>query len=210
MICVSPTTLELRCVTDAAGSLRAHIEALLSMGVANSPMHGAAIRVCSGNYVTARPIGVVDGIDLRHTGVVRKVDAQALQQQLNHQHVVMLSPLGYSPTGEIFNLTAEDVAVHTAAALKADKLILFTADSGLLNSAGELIRQCEYRDVDQELEQQPLLKSDSVVQAVVDAGDLGINRCHMISFKRMAPCCKSCLAATAPARSSPKSIMNSL
>lgn len=175
--------IELRCVTDAAGSLRAHIEALLSMGVANSPMHGAAIRVCSGNYVTARPIGVVDGVDLRHTGMVRKIDAQAVQQQLNHQHVVILSPLGYSPTGEVFNLTAEDVAVHTAAALKADKLILFTAAAGLLDSEQELIRQCEYRDVDRELEQQVTLRSDSIVQAVVDAGDLGINRCHMVSFQ---------------------------
>jgi amino-acid N-acetyltransferase len=176
--------IELRCVTDAAGSLRAHIEALLSMGVANSPMHGAAIRVCSGNYVTARPIGIVDGVDLHHTGIVRKIDAQAVQQQLNNQHIVMLSPLGYSPTGEIFNLTAEDVAVHTAAALKADKLILFTADAGLLDSEQKLIRQCEYRDVDREIEQQVTLRSDSIVQAVVDAGDLGINRCHMISFQQ--------------------------
>jgi amino-acid N-acetyltransferase len=147
-------------------------------------MHGAAIRVCSGNYVTARPIGVVDGVDFRHTGMVRKIDASALQQQLNNQHIVILSPIGYSPTGEVFNLTAEDVAVHTAATLKADKLILFTCDEGLLNSDGQLIRQCEYRDVDSELIKQPLLKQDSIVQAVVEAGDIGINRCHMVSFQQ--------------------------
>ncbi|WP_372864845.1 amino-acid N-acetyltransferase [Spongiibacter sp.] len=174
--------LELRCVTDAAGSLRAHIEALLSMGVANSPMHGAAIRVCSGNYVTARPMGVIDGVDFKHTGVVRKVDAAGLRQQLDHQQIVLLSPLGYSPTGEIFNLSAEDVAVHTAAALKADKLILLTSSAGLLDSSEQLIRQCEYRDVDAELQRQPLLGRDSIVQAVVDAGDLGIDRCHMVSY----------------------------
>jgi amino-acid N-acetyltransferase len=176
--------IELRCVTDAAGSLRAHLEALLSMGVANSPMHGASIRVCSGNYVTAKPIGVVDGVDLRHTGTVRKIDASALQQQLNNQHIVILSPIGYSPTGEVFNLTAEDVAVETAAALKADKLILFTADDGLLNSEQQLIRQCEYRDVDSELENQPALKHDSIIQAVVDAGDSGISRCHLVSYQQ--------------------------
>jgi amino-acid N-acetyltransferase len=176
--------IELRCVTDAAGSLRAHLEALLSMGVANSPMHGASIRVCSGNYVTAKPIGVVDGVDLRHTGTVRKIDASALQQQLNNQHIVILSPIGYSPTGEVFNLTAEDVAVETAAALKADKLILFTADDGLLNSEQKLIRQCEYRDVDSELDNQPALKHDSIIQAVVDAGDSGISRCHLVSYQQ--------------------------
>ena len=173
---------ELRCVTDAAGSLRAHIEALLSMGVANSPMHGAAIRVCSGNFVTARPMGVIDGVDFKHTGVVRKVDASALRQQLDQQAIVLLSPLGYSPTGEIFNLSAEDVAIHTAAALKADKLILLTGAIGLLDSEQQLIRQCEYRDVDAELQRQPTLGRDSIVQAVVDAGDLGIDRCHMVSY----------------------------
>lgn len=173
---------ELRCVTDAAGSLRAHIEALLSMGVANSPMHGAAIRVCSGNFVTARPMGVIDGVDFKHTGVVRKVDASALRQQLDQQAIVLLSPLGYSPTGEIFNLSAEDVAVHTAATLKADKLILLTGAAGLLDSEQRLIRQCEYRDVDAELQRQPTLGRDSIVQAVVDAGDLGIDRCHMVSY----------------------------
>lgn len=174
---------ELRCVTEAAGAMRAHIEALLSMGVANSPMHGASIRVCSGNYVLARPMGVIDGVDFKHTGIVRKIDAKAISHQLDHQNIVLLSPLGYSPTGEIFNLTSEDVAVHCAAALKADKLILLTAESGLLDGKGELIRQCEYRDVDAELQKQPLLARDSIVQAVVDAGDLGIDRCHLVSYQ---------------------------
>jgi amino-acid N-acetyltransferase len=174
---------ELHCVTAATGSLRAEIEALLSMGVANSPMHGAAIRVSSGNYVTARPIGVLDGVDFKHTGVVRKVDATAMQQQLELQNIVLLSPLGYSPTGEIFNLAAEDVAVYSAVALRADKLILFTETAGLMDSQGELCRQCEYRDVDVAVANQPELAHNSIVQAVVNAGDLGIKRCHMISYK---------------------------
>lgn len=173
---------ELHCVTAATGSLRAQIEALLSMGVANSPMHGAAIRVCSGNYVTARPIGVVDGVDFKHTGMVRKVDANALQTQLNNQHIVILSPMGYSPTGEIFNLASEDVAVHTAVAMKADKLILFTESAGLMDVDGELVRQCEFRDVDRIVSERSELAGDSIVQAVVDAGDLGIGRCHLVSF----------------------------
>ncbi len=46
------------------------------MGLPNSPMANAAIRVASGNFVTARPIGVIEGIDLMHTGEVRKVDTR--------------------------------------------------------------------------------------------------------------------------------------
>ena len=77
-------------VKDAAGSLRAQIEALLSMGLPNSPMQGSRMRVCSGNYVTAQPIGVVDGIDFHHTGRVRRVDASGINQQLAAGSIVLL------------------------------------------------------------------------------------------------------------------------
>ncbi|MGJ8686662.1 MAG: amino-acid N-acetyltransferase [Spongiibacteraceae bacterium] len=167
---------ELHCVIDAAGSLRAQLEALLSMGVANSPMHGSAIRVCSGNYITAKPIGIRDGVDFKHTGVVRKIDTIAIEQQLALANIVILSPIGYSPTGEIFNLTAEDVAVHTAAALDADKLILFTEADGLFDSEQQLIRQCEYRELNTSSAQPP------ISSALSSAGRLGIRRSHLVSY----------------------------
>ncbi len=111
----------LQCVKEAAGLVRVEIEALLSMGQANSPMAGARIRVVSGNFVTARPIGVIDGIDYCHTGAIRKVDQSAIQQQLERHNVVLISPVGYSPSGEIFNLCAEQVATDIAIALQAEK-----------------------------------------------------------------------------------------
>ena len=43
-------------VKDATGSMRLHIEALLTMGLVNSPMHGSQIRVSTGNFVIAKPI----------------------------------------------------------------------------------------------------------------------------------------------------------
>ena len=100
----------LDCVKDAAGSLRAHIEALLTMGLANSPMHGSHIRVRSGNFIVAKPIGVVDGVDYEHTGIVRRVDREGIEKQLADGSIVLLSPTGYSPTGEVFNLSHQDVA----------------------------------------------------------------------------------------------------
>lgn len=112
----------LECVKDAAGSVRVEIEALLSMGLANSPMAGTRIRVASGNHVTARPIGIVDGIDYQHTGEVRRVDAEGIRSHLEDGSVVLIPPLGYSPTGEVFNLNAADVASSVAIALGADKL----------------------------------------------------------------------------------------
>ena len=135
-------------VKDAAGSLRAQIEALLSMGLPNSPMQGSRMRVCSGNFVTARPIGIVDGVDFHHTGMVRRIDVDGIRQQLLEGSIVLLSPLGYSPTGEIFNLALEDIAVHCASAIGADKLMLFGAAQGIVDKQGELVRQCAVGDID--------------------------------------------------------------
>jgi amino-acid N-acetyltransferase len=128
-------------VKEANGSVRVEIEALLSMGLVNSPMAGSDIRVASGNFVTAKPVGVLEGVDLQHTGEVRKVDAVGIQKRLDDGELVLLSPLGYSPTGEVFNLTLEDVAVSAAIALDADKLIFLMDSSGVHNVRGELLRE---------------------------------------------------------------------
>jgi amino-acid N-acetyltransferase len=116
----------LQAVKEAAGVLRVEIEALLSQGLPNSPMAGAQIRVASGNYITARPIGVRNGTDFQFTGAVRKVDATGIARRLDAGEVVLVPPLGYSPTGEVFNLAWEDVAEGVAVALKADKLLIYT------------------------------------------------------------------------------------
>jgi amino-acid N-acetyltransferase len=118
--------LVLQCAKEAAGLVRVEIEALLSMGLANSPMSGSGLKVASGNFVTAKPLGVIDGIDYCHTGEVRRIDSNAIQQQLEQKNVVLISPIGYSPTGEVFNLSAEQVATAVAISLKAEKLILLT------------------------------------------------------------------------------------
>jgi amino-acid N-acetyltransferase len=113
----------MRDVQAAVGSIRVEIEARLSMGVPSSPMGGARIRVASGNFVVARPIGVVDGVDHGYAGVVRRVDAEGIRQRLDSGAVVLISPLGYSVTGEAFNVSAHEVGCETAIALGADKLI---------------------------------------------------------------------------------------
>ena len=133
------TTME--AVKEANGAIRVEIEALLSMGLVNSPMAGSDIRVASGNFVTARPLGVHQGIDLQHTGEVRKIDAAGIRKRLDDGELVLLSPLGYSPTGETFNLTLEDVAASTAIALDADKLIFLMDTPGVHNVRGELLRE---------------------------------------------------------------------
>ncbi|MFN3612245.1 amino-acid N-acetyltransferase [Tepidimonas sp.] len=116
---------------EAAGQLRYEIEAAFSMGLPNTPMAGATVRVISGNFITARPVGIVDGIDFQHSGLVRKVDAVGIVRALDMGALVLLSPFGFSPTGEAFNLSMEEVATSVAVALQADKLIFVTEVPGI-------------------------------------------------------------------------------
>ncbi len=111
---------------EAAGQLRFEIEAAFSQGLPNTPMANATVRVVSGNFLTARPVGIVDGIDFIHSGLVRRVDQAAIRRAIESGALVLLSPFGFSPTGEAFNLTMEDVATAAAVALQADKLVFMT------------------------------------------------------------------------------------
>jgi amino-acid N-acetyltransferase len=173
----------LACAMEASGRLRVEIEALLSMGLPNSPMAGADIRVASGNFITAKPLGVLDGVDFMHTGEVRKVDAVAVRRRLEDGELVLLSPLGYSPSGEVFNLALEDVAASTAIALRADKLIFLMDTAGVTGRRGELLRELTVKQA------QALLAranwGDSDVQLylpwAVRACQQGVKRVHLIS-----------------------------
>jgi len=126
-------------VREAAAQVSTELQARLSMGLANSPMHGARIRVACGNYITARPIGIVEGIDHGYTGTVRRVDTDAIEHALQCESVVVIPPLGFSPTGETFNLHAESVATEVAVELHAHKLLFMDTDATLLTDAGERI-----------------------------------------------------------------------
>jgi amino-acid N-acetyltransferase len=116
---------------EAAGQLRFEIEAAFSQGLPNTPMANATVRVVSGNFLTARPVGIVDGVDFMHSGIVRRVDGVAIRRAIDIGALVLLSPFGFSPTGEAFNLTMEDVATKTAISLKADKLLFLTELPGI-------------------------------------------------------------------------------
>jgi amino-acid N-acetyltransferase len=111
--------------------LRFEIEAAFSQGLPNTPMANATVRVVSGNFLTARPVGIVDGIDHLHSGLVRRVDHGAIRRAIDSGAIVLLSPFGFSPTGEAFNLMMEDVATETAVALQTDKLVFMTEVPGV-------------------------------------------------------------------------------
>ena len=178
---------------EAAGQLRFEIEAAFSMGLPNTPMAGSTVRVISGNFVTARPVGIVDGVDFKHSGLVRKVDVGGITRTLDHGAMVLISPFGFSPTGEAFNLTMEEVATSVAIALQADKLIFVSEIPGVRVKPME--PDSEDNPIDTEL---PLAAAEQLLaqlpsaqnptdtafylQHCVKACKAGVERSHIIPF----------------------------
>jgi amino-acid N-acetyltransferase len=146
-------------------------------------MANADIRVAGGNFVTAQPMGVIHGVDLLHTGNVRKIDVSAINDRLAFNEVVLLSPLGFSPTGEIFNLTLEDVATSTAIALDADKLIFLMDTDGVTDKKGELLRELTIASANEILKSKRKLPDDVALflPCAVRACEAGVARSHLIS-----------------------------
>ena len=173
----------LACVKEAVGAVRVEIEALLSLGLANSPMAGVRIPVASGNFVTAKPLGVLDGVDYRHTGVVRRIDRESLRQRLDDGALALMSPIGYSPTGEVFNLIAADVARSAAIALQADKLIILIEEPGVPDESGRLISNLLSQNVEPLLAEAPPMSEELAqsLRAGADACIQGVDRVHLIS-----------------------------
>lgn len=166
--------LALQCVKESAGLVRIEIESSLSMGLANSPMANSELNVVSGNFIVAKPIGVIDGIDYANTGAVRRINGAAIQAQLEQNNLVLISPIGYSPSGDVFNLSAEQVATAVAIALKAEKLIFLTEES-CVDANGNLIAQLTTEELKQNVE------LNFSLQAAIESCDAGIARVHLIN-----------------------------
>ena len=172
----------LACVKEGNGIVRVEMEALLSMELANSPMWGADIRVSSGNFVTAKPVGVVNGVDFGHTGEVRRIDAEGIRRRLDDHEVVLISPIGFSPTGDVFNCTLEDVATATAIALKADKLIFLTEGAGAVDAKGRLLSELTVKQAQEVIDRNNLpLDIQLYLPCAVRATSQGVGRAHLIS-----------------------------
>jgi amino-acid N-acetyltransferase len=171
----------LTAVKQAAGVLRIEIEAVLSQGLPRSPMAGAQIRVNSGNFITARPIGVRKGVDFLYTGAVRKVDAFAIRGALDAGELVLVAHVGYSPTGEVFNLAWEDVAENVAVALRADKLLMFT-DKLPLDRKQQVMSELTGHEAEALARKGALTaQTSTALEHAVRALAGGVGRAHLVS-----------------------------
>lgn len=171
------------CVKEASSSVRADIEALLSIGLTNSPVGSSRISVISGNFVSAQPYGIRDGVDYMHTGEVRKIDCKSVHQALENNSIILFSPIGYSSTGEIFNLSVEDVATTAAIELNANKLIYLVDEKGVTNKRKSLIRELTLDDAKLLLDENKKLTTpiQQCLSSAIKACQHEVERTHILN-----------------------------
>ena len=163
----TPQILEIS--KNIVGRVRVDIENKLSYALNTPPIINTGLSIISGNFITAKPIGVHDGIDYQYTGQVRKITQVQIQQQLDHHNIVLLSPLGLSPTGKAYNLHYEEVATQVANILSADKLIF------LRNTPDKLPRELTLQEAKQHQAIKPM------IQRIESALNAGVSRVHLIN-----------------------------
>eukprot|EP00747_Dinoflagellata_sp_TGD_P052763 gnl/TRDRNA2_/TRDRNA2_148084_c1_seq1.p1 gnl/TRDRNA2_/TRDRNA2_148084_c1~~gnl/TRDRNA2_/TRDRNA2_148084_c1_seq1.p1 ORF type:complete len:564 (-),score=55.94 gnl/TRDRNA2_/TRDRNA2_148084_c1_seq1:53-1534(-) len=122
----------MRQLKELCGAARYEVESALARGFQGRP-GSVGTNVISGNFFySAQPLGVRNGVDFLKTGEVRRIDTDQLSQCLERGDVVLLTGLGYSTSGEVFNVNSETLASVCASRLGASKIVyLVSGDSGL-------------------------------------------------------------------------------
>ncbi|HXK00308.1 MAG TPA: amino-acid N-acetyltransferase [Buchnera sp. (in: enterobacteria)] len=179
----------LEIVKKEAGRLQLDITARLSMSLSNTPLQGANIRVVSGNFIIAQPLGVDSGVDYYHSGRIRRIDKDAVNCQLKHGAIVLIGPVAVSVTGESFNLISEEIAMQIAIELNAEKIIGFGNKQGLIDEHGNIISELFPNIIEEKitfLERSGHFNKSTVLflKCGMQACRKGVRRAHLISYKK--------------------------
>ena len=135
------------------------------------------------------PVEGKDGssVDYGFVGDIDSVEADILRKQLDNGLMPVVSPLSCDESGNILNINADTVAAAIAAELDAEKLILVTGASGILediNDPGSLISYIDRKHL-KELKEKGILADGMLPKAAaIDAAiENGVQRVHVISYK---------------------------
>lgn len=166
-------------IISASNKVRTELESAMSAGLVDSPMYQLNLKTLSGNFLSAKPLGVRNGVDYLYTGLVRQVDAKAINSALNTGAAVICNTLGYSPTGETFNLSLNNCTLEIAKTVGADKLIGFCANDQLQ----PMLDSTEVKPKRAHEFATSITDDASLIDALADGVDQGIDRAHVVSYE---------------------------
>lgn len=167
-------------IIAAANTVRTELESAMSAGLVDSPMYQLNLKTLSGNFLSAKPLGIRKGIDYLYTGLIRQVDASAIGAALDTGAAVICNTLGYSATGETFNLSLSECTLEIAKRIKADKIIGFVSNTKLQPMLDDTVVRPKRAH-----EFGAAISDDEagLIDALADGVDQGIDRAHIVSFE---------------------------
>lgn len=179
--CVDTTRMQ--SLQSEIAAQRTQLESLFSAGLINTPMAGMKLHVVSGNFIHAKPAGIIDGVDSQHYGEVRRVDSDAIQAQLSANNIVLLSPTAYSPSGEYFYIDALNVAAAVATSMPADKLIFMMDEKTLQASRGQRLKHLNLNQAQNLLQRRKSISTTvrRYINLAIDTCLSQVPRVHLLS-----------------------------
>jgi len=120
-------------------------------------------------------------IDIGHVGEVESVDVSVVNMLIQGDFIPVIAPIGVGKDGHSYNINADLVAGKVAEALNAEKLMLLTNISGLLDKQGNLLTGLNSEKVD------ALIKDGTIyggmlpkIQCALDAVENGVKSSHIV------------------------------
>jgi amino-acid N-acetyltransferase len=155
-------------------------------------LSGSRADAVIGNFVRARGLGVINGIDTEHTGTVDKIYVDSLSRVLNLGMIPILPCIGWSPSGKPYNVPSDEIALAVSTVLEAEKLFIISTHGRLeaknltlppnvdVRPDGSLVRLTP-------IQAEAIINSSSVPQRELNlalcASRAGIHRVHIIDGK---------------------------
>lgn len=171
-------------VAQAVGQMRIELESWFSSAQAKQSYAIKPLFISSGNWVMARPLGIRDGVDFMHTGSVRRIETDPIRAVLDMGHIALLTSLAYSMTGEIFNLSSQELAVEAAIALEADKLLWLTDPEHLASARALLPSELSANDLPRLLNEAPLPADTRSLLRASQRAARHVDRVHLLDHTR--------------------------
>jgi acetylglutamate kinase len=119
--------------------------------------------------------------DVGQVGDIVSVDPSVVKALQDDAFIPVISPIGFGEANESYNINADVVAAKLATVLKAEKLMMLTNISGVLDKAGQLLTDLTARRID-ELFADGTISGGMLpkIAGALDAAKSGVNSVHII------------------------------
>jgi acetylglutamate kinase len=119
--------------------------------------------------------------DVGQVGDIVSIDPSVVKALQDDAFIPVITPTGFGENNESYNINADVVAAKLATVLKAEKLLMLTNISGVLNKAGELLTDLTARRID-ELFADGTISGGMLpkISGALDAAKSGVNAVHII------------------------------